>query len=280
VVTEPRGGGSEMTTGAAPWIDVPDEWVDDKFSCHNGYRAFQEYFGVKINTKVLNTFLLGHGIGPRGAVRVTSFDVHHEKSILVVESELAVVGPTWKDPRVTDTSKVALIRTFDREGKLCEFVLMSSSPVKLPQGFAREYYRRVIPLLRTLGIKQIKTSPLTTAEHLWTRQRSIGCYVWSFYGYTNDDMPGTLNEYIRYLSNVKRIKITSEEEGRIVDISRMRDLATDMVRGENTGQYFLRGMDEYGNPSKEVKWSGTHHDIFDESIDNIEMSELTEHIRL
>ena len=63
-------------------------------------------------------------------------------------------------------------------------------------GFGAEYYRRVIPLLRELGIEKITTMPTTAAEHSLERHRLVGAYVWSFYGYSNDNMPETLNQYV------------------------------------------------------------------------------------
>jgi len=44
------------------WIQVPDDWLDDEYSTHPGYRAFQEYFNLKAKPSVVNEYLLGKRI--------------------------------------------------------------------------------------------------------------------------------------------------------------------------------------------------------------------------
>ncbi len=51
-----------MEPGESPWIGVPEDWLDDKYSRHDGYRAFQEYFDLKIKPDVVNEYLIGKGI--------------------------------------------------------------------------------------------------------------------------------------------------------------------------------------------------------------------------
>jgi hypothetical protein len=62
-------------------------------------------------------------------------------------------------------------------------------------------------------------------------------------------------------------------------IPRMKLLAEDEANRVNkTGKEFLLGLDEHGEPARTVSWHGTHHNIYDESIQNSEMQELLQHL--
>jgi len=206
-----------MAPGASPWIDVPDDWLDDKYSRHNGYRALQEYFGLKIKPDV------------------------------------------------------------DRADQQCSFDKLGASTVNL-KGFGIEYYRRVVPLLRKLGIEKITTIPTTGPEESPEKYQFTGAYVWSFYGYTNSTMTGTLNQYIDYLKNVKKLALSKIEESAILKLTRMHHLALDFKRGEQTGKMFLLGIDEKDKPTRSIWWEGVHHNINDQSNHNEEMTELVDYL--
>ncbi|MDQ7827274.1 MAG: hypothetical protein RDV48_31055 [Candidatus Eremiobacteraeota bacterium] len=57
----------------SPWIEVPDDWLDDYYSRHAGYRAFQEYFGFRIKPSVINEYLLGEGICSKAHIEIARF---------------------------------------------------------------------------------------------------------------------------------------------------------------------------------------------------------------
>ncbi|MHC9542247.1 MAG: hypothetical protein AB9903_22280 [Vulcanimicrobiota bacterium] len=145
------------------------------------------------------------------------------------------------------------------------------------KGFGVEYYRRVIPFLRKLGVEKIKTHPTTTAEYSQERHRLVGAYIWSFYGYSNDNMTETVNQYVDWLMNVKNISLSKALENDKRNLPRMLDLATDNINGEDTGTKFLLGMDARDKPTLSIWWSGTY-DINDESSNNKEMKELINYL--
>ncbi|MDQ7825419.1 MAG: hypothetical protein RDV48_21640 [Candidatus Eremiobacteraeota bacterium] len=270
-------GEPSFTAGASPsmpspWIEVPDDWLDDEYSNHSGYRVFQEYFGLRARPGVINEYLLGSGICNSAQIEVERFSAKEISGRLKIKSTMKVTGPLKLGG--TGTDKIRIHRTIDN--KICKFDLMDASRVRI-EGFGVEYYRRVIPLLRKLGIETIKTDPTTTAERSKEEYNLIGAYVWSFYGYSNDDMKETLNQYADYLKKVRGIKLTPDRENKIMSITRMCKLAKNKLpNGEKTGKKFLMGMDAHDKPIRPVWWSGTHQDINDESTD--EMSELIDHL--
>jgi hypothetical protein len=80
------------------------------------------------------------------------------------------------------TDHIRIKRTFNRNNRECHFELMGAGKVSIT-GFGVDYYRRVIPLLRKLGIEKITTIPTTGPEYSPERYRLVGAYVWSRYGY-------------------------------------------------------------------------------------------------
>ncbi|MDQ7825082.1 MAG: hypothetical protein RDV48_19935 [Candidatus Eremiobacteraeota bacterium] len=259
----------------SPWIEVPDDWLDDEYSSHPGYKAFQEYFGLKVKPGVVNEYLLGEGICPAAPIEIERFSAKEISGALKIEGVMKVTGPLKLGGKGTDSIKIH--RTIDNNKKMCKFDLMSASKVRI-EGFGVEYYCRVIPLLRKLGIETIKTDPTTTAEHSKERYNLIGAYVWSFYGYSNDTMAETLNQYVDWLKKVKRINLSQALENNKRNMPRMFNLARDKINGEDTGKKFLMGLDANDKPTRSVWWSGTHHDINDESAKNEEMTELIKHL--
>ncbi|MDQ7825086.1 MAG: hypothetical protein RDV48_19955 [Candidatus Eremiobacteraeota bacterium] len=260
----------------SPWREVPDDWLDDEYSKHPGYKAFQEYFGLKVNPGVINEYLLGSGICPSALIEIERFSAKEIFGTLDIKGVMKVTGFLKLGGIGTDYIKIH--RTIDKNKKMCKFDLMSASRIRIG-GFGVEYYRRVIPLLRKLGIETIKTDPTTTAEHSKERYNLLGAYVWSFYGYSNDKMAETLNQYVDYLKNVRAIKLTPDQENKIMSTKRMVELAKDtQPNGEETGKKFLKGLDAQDKPMRDVWWSGTHHDINDESNANEEMTELIKYL--
>jgi hypothetical protein len=121
----------------APWIEVPDDWLDDRLSGHDGYRAFQEYFSVRIKPDVINEYLMGNGILTATGIEMVRFSAQEKAA--------------------------------------------------------------------KLGIERITTMPMTGPEESPERYQFTGAYVWSFYGYSNDNMAGTLNQYIDYLKILRML---------------------------------------------------------------------------
>jgi hypothetical protein len=259
----------------APWIEVHDDWLDDRLAGHDGYRAFQEYFSVRIKPDVINEYLMGNGILTATRTEMVRFSAQEKAGKLGVEATFLLTGATRVGGYGTDT--VEIYRTIDLANKHCSFDKIGSSTVAL-RGFGVEYYRRAIPMLRKLGIEKIATMPTTGPEESPEKYRLAGAYIWSFYGYSNDKMPETLNKYIEYLRNVRKITLSPTEESAVLKLSRMRHLALDFKRGEQTGKKFLLGIDEHDKPNMAVWWNGTHRNINDESIFNEEMGELIKYL--
>ncbi len=211
-----------------PWIEVPDDWLDDEYSTHSGYRVFQEYFNLKVKPSVINEHLFGERIKQDDAFKVDSFEVEHQKDgSLSVLAGLKVKGFTkrdWKITREIEEDVIAIARAFDRNKRSCSFDWLSSSKIILPDGFGREYYRKAIPLLRKLKLERLSLKALTTPEKP-DSGNVVGAYVWSFYGYSNENMEKTLEEYIEFLKNLKGIILRPELEKAKLNIRRMRRLA-------------------------------------------------------
>jgi hypothetical protein len=133
--------------------------------------------------------------------------------------------------------------------------------------------------LRRIGIDKIITMPTTGLEYSPERYRLVGAYVWSFYGYSNDTIHETLNQYVNYLKKVRGIQLPVQEENKIRSNKRMLDLAKyKQPNGEESGKKFLLGLDAQDKPTRTVGWRGTHHNINDESPHNEEMTELIKYL--
>jgi hypothetical protein len=265
-----------MMKPGSPWRELPNEYLDREFSSHRGYRAFQEYFCISVKPEVINEYLLGAGICAAAQIEVERFSSREMRGSLVVEGVMRVMGCLKQGGVGSDHIRIK--RTFNRNNRECHFDLMGAGKVGIA-GFGVEYYRRVIPLLRELGIERITTMPTTGPDNSHERHRLVGAYVWSFYGYSNDDMAETLVRYIDYLKKIKKIRLDRAAEDDILAIKRMLDLAKDeLPNGEETGRKFLLGLDARDKPLKIAAWHGTHHDINDESLHNEEMTELIAHL--
>jgi len=226
---------------------------------------------------VINEYLAGKGILKHAQIEVVRFSAQETAGKIGIDATLGVTGTTRAGGYGTDS--IEIYRTIDRSGKECSFDKLGASTINL-KGFGVEYYRRVVPLLRKLGIEKIVTMPTTGPEESPEKYQFIGAYIWSFYGYTNNTMAGILNQYVDYLKNEKKISLSKAEEGDILGIQRMVKLATDSMHGEPTGEKFLRGKDAQGNPTRALWWKGNHKNINDESNSNIEMMELVNYLLL
>ncbi len=80
-----------MKNPGSPWIEVPDDWLDDRYFAHDGYRAFQEYFGVKIKPDVVNEYMIGKGILPFVKIEVGRFTANEIKGNMGVDATLIQV---------------------------------------------------------------------------------------------------------------------------------------------------------------------------------------------
>jgi hypothetical protein len=91
-------------------------------------------------------------------------------------------------------------------------------------------------------------------------------------------MAETLNQYIDWLKNIKKIKLDQSGEDYIRAIKRMYKLADNKIGKEETGKKFLQGMDAQDKATRDVWWHGTHCTIDDESPQNEEMTELIKYL--
>jgi len=264
-----------MNDPGSPWIQIPDDWLDDRYSAHDGYRAFQEYFALKIKPGVIREYLIGKGILLNARIEVERFSAQEHSGRLGVDATLRVSGRTRSGGVGTDS--VEIYRTLDLTGRHCSFDKLGASTVNL-KGFGVEYYRRVIPLLRKLGIERITTMAMTAPEESPEKYQFIGAYLWSLYGYSNDNMSGTLNQYIDYLQAERGLSLSKCEIDDILTINRMVRLAAEERHGDFTGAKFLLGKDRQDVPTRSIWWSGSHCNIYDESTTNIEMVELVDYL--
>jgi hypothetical protein len=269
-------GGKEPSMGPmnSPWIEVPDDWLDDRYSRDDSYRAFQEYSGLKVKPEVINEYLIGNGILQNTNIEVVRFSAQEISGKLGIDATIGVTGNTRIGEHGADT--VEIYRTIDAPEKRCHFDLISDSTVDM-SGFGVQYYRRAFPLLDKLGIKEVQTMPTTGPEESKEKYQVAGAYVWSFYGYTNNNMPKTLEHYIDYLRNIRGIRISESEEAEIRAIlPRMIYLAQDVRHGDAMGRKFLFGLDAHDKPTRSIVWDGTHHDIGNRG--KLEMAELEKYL--
>jgi len=264
-----------MGARKSPWVQVPDDWLDDKYSRDYSYRAFQEYFGLKVKPEVINEYLIGRSILPTAKIEVVRFSAQEISGKLGIDARIGVTGTTRIGGYGMDT--VEIYRTINLADKQCSFDKIGSSTVNLG-GFGVEYYRRALPLLEKLGVRKISTSLTTGPEETEKIYQFVGAYVWSHYGYTNTHMAGTLDHYIDYLRNIKKLPISRAEETAISSMARMVNIAEDTRHGERTGEMFLRGIDGNRKPTMSIWWNGVHNNISDRSDTNIEMYELTQYL--
>jgi len=145
-----------MGPDQSPWREVPDDWQDGEYSSHSGYRAFQEYFGLKVKPDIVNEYLLGEGICPSAETEIERFTATGSSGNLLCEGTLKVTGPLKQGGKGTDFIKIR--RTLNINHKECHFNLMGASKMRI-KAFGVEYYRRVIPLLRLSIYDGIKFSP-------------------------------------------------------------------------------------------------------------------------
>jgi hypothetical protein len=258
----------------SPWIEVPDDWLDDRYSRDDSYRAFQEYFGLKVKPEVINEYLIGKGILPTTKIEVERFSAKEAYGKLGVDATLGVSGVTRTGGRGHDT--IEINKTINLIGKHCSFDNIDSSKVYI-RGFGVEHFRRAFPLLDRLGIQKVTAMPVTGPDENPEKYQVAGAYVWSFYGFSNDNMQGTLREYVKYLQEVKGIPISeTDREWLAKAIPRMRLLAIDQKHGQKMGKQFLLGMDANGKSTRSIWWNGTHGNIRDRGDED--MRELEKYL--
>jgi len=291
------GGGGPMEP-ELPWKKIPDDWLDKDWNADPEIEKFQRFIDKKVKPEIIKEYLLSEGIGAPGALQITSIKVNSYNSLEAeISAEIKVTGQRWKkwnnlkkqyepndDENDITTDTVLMIRTLHKnsKGKLyrAHFDLMGVGEAKLPPSFADEYYKRVIPFLKKIGVKQIDTDPTTTKYNPNSSEgRLLGAYVWCDYGYTNENMAYTLSQFLKYVKDVRGITLSNRQIAEINNYTRMRQLAQRpiTVQGKDIklGKEFLLGdSDGTGNYTHTARWSGIIPDIADETSD--EMFELIE----
>ncbi len=275
-----------MKPGEPLWVDITDDWLDDEYSSEPEIAEIQRFLGKKVKAEVIRRHLLAEGIGKPGALEIRHIETEtsarrpHE---LTIKAMIRVEGVAWKDKdpetglfventdhKLIKKDAILMRRTFIKNDRgdvdRAYFDTMGVGKAKLPDNFGREYYKRAIPLLRKLEVTSVDTEPTTEADDPKREEgRYIGAYVWPRYGYKNTNMNETLDEFLKYIQNDRKIKLSDEEAYDIKSITIMNKLSGHEIARDDqkvkVGSDFLKGYDANGKPTRGVSWHGTIPDI-------------------
>jgi hypothetical protein len=296
--------GKYLMVPDAPWIEVPDDWLDNKRSVNPEIARIQEFQGRNVKEEIIRKHLLAEGIGKPGELEIVSIKTKSSNTECSVEAVLHVVGMAWKvednnnpglfvenkEAEIIKECDIGIKRVIkkDKEGTInsAHFSYIDVGTARLPENFGDEYYLRAIPLLQKIGVKSLSIKASTEADDpTLERGRLSGAYAWPKYGYTNgvinvetgiveEKIDITIDEFLRYLQEDRKIALTYKETSEIKSWSRMTKIADHkMIRdGEKltVGKDFLLGDDGAGNYSRDILWQGVIPDISDKKSKGME----------
>ncbi|MDQ7825417.1 MAG: hypothetical protein RDV48_21630 [Candidatus Eremiobacteraeota bacterium] len=158
-------GEPSFTAGASPsmpspWIEVPDDWLDDDYARDRAYQRIQRYFRKTVKPQIINEYLLGEGKNHRREalkVNYVKFEID-SKGILQIFARMACKAYDKNGKTVTGGGTIK--RSLNRKNREVHFTEMLPDDYKtrpFPKGFSYLYYRKSIPLLRKLEYSTIKT---------------------------------------------------------------------------------------------------------------------------
>jgi len=248
-----------------PWREIPGWFYDKKPLSRDAaenddalkvYRDIQTYFRRPIARRGVNEFLFGDFTKGIRVMKLQSPCFPARRSLrgeLMLEAEVRLPGE----------HRGMIKHTFIRQEQRTTFDYLKPEKAgeKFPRGFGREFFIQYIPALRELGIRRIDIQACSSPS-----QGMNGGYTWCFYGFTNRDMHGILQNYILYLEDYHGIVLDGKRRNAIMKIDRMKDLLK-----EKYAEAFLSGI-RRGT----MEWSGYIPDIHDEST--IEMQELIKYL--
>jgi len=279
------------------WVEVPDDWIDREHSGNPGIAKLQDFLGKNVKEEVVRKHLLAEGIGKPGALEIRYIETEtsaRRANELTVKAMIKVEGVAWKkkddatglfventDHGLIRKDEVLFKRTFikDKNGDIAGvyFDLMGVGKARLPDRFAKEYYLRVIPFLKKIGVRYIEIDATTEADNPKCEDgRYIGAYVWCRYGYKNKKIGETIEQFLKYLQDDRKTSLTPEEIDDIRAINKMRRLALMEIDKNGiiikAGNNFLKGYDATGKPTRGISWEGIIPNIHDNA--SPEMDEL------
>ncbi len=297
-----------MQPGEPLWVEIPDNWLDDEYSSEPEIAKIQRFLGKKVKEDVIRKHLLAEGIGKPGELEIISIKAESNDKECSIEATFHVVGMAWKtkdtnnpglfvendDAKIIKECDIGIKRVIekDKKGNIyhAHFGYIDVGTAKLPKNFGDEYYLRAIPFLQKIGVKPITIKASTEADNpALERGRLSGAYAWPKYAYTNgtldkntplvDEKIGvTLDEFLKYLQEDRKIKLSDVEANYIKSMQRMEKLANHKIKrgGKKLeiGKDFLLGDDGTGTYSRDVIWQGVIPDINDKKSKGME--ELSE----
>ncbi len=295
--TETSGGGGtepQMRSREPGWVEVPDDWIDRKRSDNPEIARIQEFLGKNVKEEVIRKHLLAEGIGKPGELKITAITTNADKSRGEIRADFKVVGMAWKDQdrntglffenrdkSLIKEGKTYITRIIKKDGnghiKAAAFGAIGAGTAMLPDNFADEYYLRAVPFLQKIGVETVTITAMTTAENPEEEEgRYVGAFIWPNYGYTNEKMNETRDQFLEYLQKDRGLKLNNDEVNDIKSRERMREILTHSItrdgEGLSAGIDFLLGDDGTGNYSRDVMWTGIIPNINDRN--SKEMVEL------
>ncbi len=283
------------------WVEVPDDWTDKKRSDNPEIARIQEFLGNNVKEEVIRRHLLAEGIGKPAALEIRYIETEtsaKRPNELTVKAMIKVKGKAWKnkdnatglfaenaDPGLVKKDDVLFKRTFikGKNGDIAGvyFDLMGVGKARLPERFAKEYYLRAIPFLRKVGVKYIEIDATTEADNPKLEDgRYIGAYVWCRYGYKNKRMGETIEQFLSYLQDDRKISLSQDEIEYIKSLPTMKEMVEHRLEAKGrkmrTGRDFLKGYDAKGKPTRGASWEGIIPDINNNGSQ--EMVELAEEL--
>ncbi len=286
-----------MKPGESPWIEVPDDWLDDCYSIDPEIRKFQEFVGLKVKAGVLRRHLLADDIGNPGELSLNNIIVDcTDHQMCTITAHYEVYGMAWKvynegtglfienrNRNIKKNGRIKITRIIRKGGagavNSIAFSSMGVGVAKLPDDFADAYYMRAIPFLQKIGVKTVTLTAITEAHNPSSDMgRLLGGYLWSKYGFTNgrmDEKSGEVieqidqikSQFLHYLGELRNIQISNDEVDYIKSMTRMNRLSQHTIKRDEidlrTGRDFLLGDDGTGTYSRDVIWLGVIPDIHD-----------------
>ncbi|MDQ7827272.1 MAG: hypothetical protein RDV48_31045 [Candidatus Eremiobacteraeota bacterium] len=271
----------------SPWIEVPDDWLDDDCAQDIDYQRIQRYVNMPVNPQIIDEHLLGEGKNQRNE----TLSVKTVKSEIDSEGRLQISGiltcHAYDKNGKMMTGGGEIQRSLDREKGEVHFTKMLPYDFRrkpFPRGFSYLYYRKSIPLLRKLEYTTIKTHAYSNGD---TRR---GSAQWSLFGYSLDPDPQynhpwsansrIFDKFLTWLVDHRETEITDEvkrdiqlykQKGRLRFLNNYKYV--DKQGNIHIGKDYLEGKcGKDLTRSQTVDWYGIIPDINNDKT--VEMKEM------
>ncbi|MDQ7827281.1 MAG: hypothetical protein RDV48_31090 [Candidatus Eremiobacteraeota bacterium] len=277
----------------SPWIEVPDDWLDDDYAQDMDYQRIQRYVNMPVYPQIIDEHLLGEGKNHRNE----TLSVKTVKSEIDSDGRLQISGiltcHTYDKNGKMVTGGGEIQRSLDRQKGEVLFIKMLPYDFRrkpFPRGFSYLYYRKAIPLLRKLDYSTIKTHAYSDGD------RHRGAAQWSIFGYSLDPDPQhnhpwsansrIFDKFLTWLEDHRETEVTDkvkQDIQRFKKVGRMKRLYfyeyIDPKGFAHKGKDYLEGKcGKDLTKSQTVDWYGIIPDINNENT--IEMAELIDTLML